>query len=92
MLTIKITHNGKEYKSLKDATNAAIISGIKEMVTKKLKPYQDEINRHGGTIEITASQDFKNLQVKVTGDLPEDLIERCQKALRSQKDPHSEDQ
>lgn len=81
-ITVTHTHNGKEYNSIEDATQAALVSGTEKMIQKKLLPFADEIKKENGTVNIRIGDLLKggHTEVSVSG-VSEGLKAKIQAAL-----------
>lgn len=81
MIDLKITYDGKSYSSISDAMQKAIVDGIKESITKSLRPFESEIRKAGGHVVVDIPNNMKNMNVQLK-NMPPDLIDRINKALR----------
>lgn len=81
MIKIKVTYNGRSYSSIEDAFKKAAVDGIKEMIEKAIKPFENEIRQANGTVEVKVPSDLKNITVDLK-NMPQDLIDRINQALK----------
>lgn len=81
MTSIKITYNGRSYNSISDALQKAVVDGIKESVTKSLRPFESEIRKAGGHVIVDIPSNMKNMKIQFK-NLPEELIDKISKALK----------
>jgi len=79
-MEIKITYNGKSYKSITDALHKGIVDGIKESIFKTLKPFESEILSCGGKVEIKIDKNFESVKIDMEG-MSDDLMDRITKTL-----------
>jgi hypothetical protein len=81
MIDLKITYKGRNYSSITDAIQKAMVDGIKETITKSLRPFETEIRKTGGQIIIDIPDNMKNMKVQLK-NMPQDLIDKITKALK----------
>lgn len=81
MIDIKITFNGRNYSSISDALQKAMIDGIKESITKSLRPFENEIRKAGGHVVVDIPSNMKNMNIQLK-NMPQDLIDRISTALK----------
>jgi hypothetical protein len=78
-LKIAYIFKGKPYPTLEDEIHEAIIDSIKENIEENLKPFSDEINKSGGTININIDDNY-NWQMQFK-NMPVELIDKINAAL-----------
>ncbi len=77
---MEVKYNGKVVKDVPTAFLMAIEESVKEKINDKLKPFEQEIAHHGGTVKITVHSDLKNVTLNVDG-VPQELMDRIQSSL-----------
>jgi hypothetical protein len=81
MIDIKITYNGRSYSSISDAIQKAMVDGIKESISKSLRPFESEIRKAGGHVTIDIPANMKNMNIQLK-NMPQELIDKIMKALK----------
>lgn len=81
-ITVTYTYNGKEYKTLEDATLAAMANGLMKIMLERLEPIIDELNNANADIVIDVSKLLDDGSAQGTvRNVPEELKERAKMLL-----------
>jgi len=82
-INVEVSHNGKKYKTLEEAFDNAVISGVTKMIQNKLVIFSEELSQTGGYVEVVFNdEDFYNPQV-LFHDMPNELAIRMKEHLLS---------
>jgi hypothetical protein len=82
MLKIEFNYNGRNYNSISDVMQKAMVDGIRENITNALKPFESEIIQSGGNVQVNIPENMQNMDLQLN-NMPQDLIDRITKALNA---------
>ncbi len=81
MINIKISYKGKSYNSISDAIDKALVDGIKQSISKSLKPFENEIREAGGIVTLDIAANLKDMKIELE-NMPDELINKIKTALK----------
>jgi len=83
MFTLEFIYDGKKYENFENTLNKAVIDGMKKTVIESLKPFEAEINKHGGRVIVNIPKNLENADIKFKG-LPDELIKRIEESFEEE--------
>ncbi len=81
MIDFEISYNGQKFDNIENAINKAMIDGIRNVIEKKLLPFNQEIKNSNGRVILDISENLTDYSIKLK-DMPQSLTDKISQALQ----------